>query len=37
MYPQSETAFVHAIRLLKTVPGSDADLAYAIDDLGRST
>jgi len=33
-YAQSETAFVRAIRLLKTVPGDDADLAGAIDGLG---
>ncbi|MFZ0305722.1 MAG: tetratricopeptide repeat protein [Terracidiphilus sp.] len=34
MYPQSETAYAHAIRLLKTAPGADADLARAIDGLG---
>jgi tetratricopeptide (TPR) repeat protein len=34
MYPQSETAYGHAIRLFKAVPGADADLASAIDGLG---
>ena len=34
MYPQSEAAYAHAIRLLKAVPGADADRASAIDGLG---
>jgi tetratricopeptide (TPR) repeat protein len=34
MYPQSETAYAHAIRLFKAAPGADADRASAIDGLG---
>jgi tetratricopeptide (TPR) repeat protein len=34
MYPQSETTYTHAIRLLRTAPGADADRASAIDGLG---
>jgi tetratricopeptide (TPR) repeat protein len=34
MYSQSETAFTKAIRLLRSAPDADADLANAIDGLG---
>jgi tetratricopeptide (TPR) repeat protein len=34
MYAQSEMAYLHAIRLLRTPPSSPRDLARAIDDLG---
>lgn len=34
MYTQSEMAYLHAIRLLKTQPTAARDLAYALDDLG---
>jgi tetratricopeptide (TPR) repeat protein len=34
MYPQSESAYGRAIRLLKAAPGADAERASAIDGLG---
>lgn len=34
MYTQSEMAYLHAIRLLKTSPPAARDLARAMDDLG---
>jgi tetratricopeptide (TPR) repeat protein len=33
-YAESEGAYEHAIRLLRSVPSAKADLAYAIDGLG---
>lgn len=34
MYADSETAYVHAIRLLESVPTAQGELAHAIDGLG---